>query len=113
MVCCEVFTELKIIIINILSKNFFLMGTEKRGTWERIATVLAVILEVLGVGGGVVRQGRVGDELTFAPSSPNTPISHTSTDTCTLVEASRFFVVSFVFSLVKQLNYDMTLKWQP
>ena len=39
----------------------------------------AVILEVLGVGVPIIRQGRMGDELRAAPASTDLISSHTST----------------------------------
>ena len=79
------------------------MGTENVdfGRGLLLSSLSVIILEVLGVGDGVVGQRGVGDELMFASLSPNIPISHTSTDSCTLVEASHFFVVSTVFYSVK------------
>ena len=72
----------------------------------------AVILEVLGVGGGVVRQGGVADELTIALSNPYMSVSHTIR--CrdqVAAEVNSMLFVSLVFPPVEELKDDITFEW--
>ena len=73
----------------------------------------AVILEVLGVGGGVVRQGGVRDELKIASSIPYVSVSHTITY-CTIrvsPEVNSILFVFLVFPPVEELKDGITFEW--